>query len=144
MATQRPFAGQGAAMLLVFAGGVLGAPARYLAEANWPGAHEGFPVSTLVVNIVGAFALGLLLESLVLAGPDTGMRKRARLFLGTGFLGAFTTYSSFAVEIDLLNRTDRFGVAAVYAVSSLLVGLLMVGLGIALAHAARRARGGAP
>ncbi len=132
-------AGQGEAMVLVFAGGVLGAPARYFAEANLPGAENGFPVSTFVVNVVGAFALGLLLESLVLAGPDAGLRKRARLCFGTGFLGAFTTYSSFAVEIDLLNRTDRIGIAAAYAVSSLLVGLLAVALGSWLAHAARRA-----
>ncbi|WP_448221364.1 fluoride efflux transporter CrcB [Gordonia iterans] len=132
-------AGQGEAMVLVFAGGVLGAPARYFAEANLPGADDGFPVSTFVVNVAGAFALGLLLESLVLGGPDAGLRKRARLCIGTGFLGAFTTYSSFAVEIDLLNRTDRLGIAAAYVASSLVVGLLAVALGIWLAHAARRA-----
>lgn len=130
-------------MVLVFLGGLLGAPARYVAEAHLPGAPDGFPVATFTVNIAGALLLGLLLESLVLAGPDTGRRKDARLCLGTGFLGAFTTYSSFAVELDLLGRGDRLGIAAAYAGSSLLSGLVAVSVGIWLAHAWRRTVRGA-
>lgn len=137
-APRHPLAGQGKALVIVFLGGMLGAPARYLVESVIPTADEGFPLATFVVNIAGALALGLLLESLSLAGPDTGMRQRARLFLGTGFLGAFTTYSSFAVEIDLLARADRFGIAVAYAVSSLVLGLVAVAAGVWLAHAVRR------
>lgn len=122
----------------VFLGGMFGAPARYAVESLLPGVDDGFPVGTFVVNVAGAFALGLVLESLVLAGPDAGIRRRVRLVLGTGFLGAFTTYSSFAVEIDLLARSDRVGLAAAYGVSSLAVGLLSVALGIWAAHAVRR------
>ncbi|NLG46910.1 fluoride efflux transporter CrcB [Gordonia sp. (in: high G+C Gram-positive bacteria)] len=127
-----------ALMPWVFAGGMLGAPARYAVESALPGVDGGFPVATFTVNVVGAFVLGLVLESLALAGPDAGIRKRLRLLIGTGFLGAFTTYSSFAVEINLLTTSDRMGVAAAYAASSLVVGLVSVALGIGAAHTARR------
>ena len=114
-------------MLWVFFGGLLGAPARYLVEEAL-GDGGGFPLATFVVNVVGALALGLLLESLVLAGAETSMRRRVRLGLGTGFLGAFTTYSSFAVEIELLADGGRLPLAA-------------VALGIWAAHGLRRAGG---
>ncbi|GAA4754060.1 CrcB family protein [Gordonia alkaliphila] len=142
-------------MLWVFLGGLLGAPARYLVEEAL-GDRGGFPLATFVVNVVGALALGLLLESLVLAGPETpgsettgsettepesGTRRRVRLCLGTGFLGTFTTYSSFAVQIELLAGGDRLPLAAAYAAASLSAGLAAVALGIWAAHGLRRAGG---
>ena len=127
-------------MLWVFFGGLLGAPARYLVEEAL-GDGGGFPLATFVVNVVGALALGLLLESLVLAGAETSMRRRVRLGLGTGFLGAFTTYSSFAVEIELLADGGRLPLAAAYAAASLSAGLAAVALGIWAAHGLRRAGG---
>lgn len=137
-----PLAGQGPAMLMVLAGGMLGAPARYGVETLLPGSG-GIPWATFLVNVGGALVLGLLLESLVLAGDDTGSRRRWRLFLGTGFCGAFTTYSSFAVQLVELGRDGRAGVALGYAAASLATGLAATVLGIAAAHAARRAAGGA-
>ena len=131
-------------MVWVFLGGLLGAPARYLLEAALPSTDSGFPVPTFVVNALGALALGLLLESLVLAGGfDTGVCRRLRLFLGIGFLGTFTTYSSFAVEIELLLRGDRMSLAAGYAAASLAAGLAAVALGIWAAQQLRRRRGDA-
>ncbi|GAC57064.1 protein CrcB homolog [Gordonia hirsuta DSM 44140 = NBRC 16056] len=134
-------AGQGPAMLLVLAGGMLGAPARYGVESVLPSDPGGFPVGTFAVNIVGSAVLGLLLETLLLAGPDTGARNRLRLLWGTGFLGAFTTYSSFAVELDALGRGGHAVLAAGYAAASLAGGLAAVGIGIGAAQRIRRWRG---
>lgn len=131
-------AGQGPSLALVGAGGMLGAPARYLVESALPAADGRWPMGTFIVNIVGACALGFLLESLILAGPDTGRRRRMRLFLGTGFLGAFTTYSSFAVQADQLGRGGHPGIAAGYVAASLVTGLVLVGLGIGAAQRLRR------
>ncbi|WP_298443100.1 fluoride efflux transporter FluC [Gordonia sp. (in: high G+C Gram-positive bacteria)] len=136
-------AGQGPAIGLVFVGGMVGALARYGVELALPAASGAFPWATFTVNIVGAFILGLLLESLVLAGPDTGMRRRARLFCGTGFTGAFTTYSSFAVEIGMLTHGGSAGVAAAYAAASLAAGLAVMAFGLWTANVARAALGGA-
>ncbi|MFZ2510916.1 MAG: fluoride efflux transporter CrcB [Gordonia sp. (in: high G+C Gram-positive bacteria)] len=134
-------AGQSPLLALVFVGGMLGAPARYGVEHVLPAAAGGFPLGTFAVNVVGAFLLGLLLESLILSGPDTGVRNRLRLFLGTGFLGAFTTYSSFAVQLDRLGRGGHASTAVGYAAVSLAVGLALVALGIWVAQRARQYRG---
>lgn len=133
--------GQGPLLAIVFLGGMVGASARYGVEHALPAAAGGFPVGTFVVNVAGAFALGLLLESLLLAGPDTGVRNRLRLFLGTGFLGAFTTYSSFAVQLDALGRGGHVGTAVGYAAASLAAGLVLVALGIWVAQRIRQRRG---
>lgn len=55
-------------------------------------------VGTFAANVSGAFVLGATLETLTLLGPDGGWRRHARLFLGTGFCGAFTTYSALALR----------------------------------------------
>lgn len=136
----RPLHLRPAAIALVFVGGVAGTAVRLLAEETvrpW----GGWPVATFTVNLLGAFALGALLEVLARRGPDTGWRLRSRLLGGTGFLGAFTTYSSLAVETDLLGRDGRPGVALLYAVGSVVVGFLACALGIWAASAhGRRSR----
>jgi CrcB protein len=85
----------------VAAGGAVGTLLRALAEETLP-ARGGFPVATLGVNLIGAFLLGALLETLARRGPDTGRRRMLRLGLGTGVLGGFTTYSTLAVEAATL------------------------------------------
>lgn len=74
--------------VLVGAGGVVGALLRYLIYETMP-ARE-YPLATLVVNVVGSFALG----TVIFAGPGEG----ALLFLGVGACGSFTTFSTFAVD----------------------------------------------
>jgi len=94
---------------LVGAGGALGALLRY-----WIGRRlevESFPAATLVVNVVGTFALGLL--------TFLGSPERVLLFLGTGACGAFTTFSSFAYETVRLYETGRPGRAVLNAVGTL-------------------------
>ena len=128
-------------MLAVLAGGLLGTPARYGLGQALPGRSGSWPVGTLVVNLVGAFLLGLLLEGLARRGDDTGRRRLLRLGLGTGFLGAFTTYSALAVETDLLVRDGRPGLAAAYALISVLAGLALAAAGVAAAAARHGGRG---
>lgn len=120
-------------MLMVAAGGVPGAAARDAVEQALPTAHNGFPLATMLINLAGAFVLGVLLEALVRAGADSGWRRRARLLAGTGFMGAFTTYSTFAVEAALLVRADRAGLAVGYIAATVVGGLVAAAAGIVVA-----------
>lgn len=120
----------------VWAGGAIGCGLRALVELALPLA-SGFPWATLLVNLLGAFALALLLELLLLAGDDYGVRRRLRLALGTGLLGGFTTYSTFAVEsVDLL-RAGAAGTAFAYVALTLTAGTLLAFAGIAAAQRIR-------
>jgi CrcB protein len=104
----------------VAAGGALGAPARYgiaLAVTVTPGT---FPWGTFWINISGSFAIGLLLAVLLDRCPAD---RFVRPFLATGFLGAYTTYSTFAVETDLLVRNGHGSLALAYVTASFLGGL---------------------
>lgn len=119
----------------VFVGGLGGTALRWVAEETWP-AHDGqWPWGTFVVNLAGAFILGALLEGLARLGSDDGWRRRVRLGVGTGFCGALTTYSAFALEISLLGRGDHYGLAIGYAIVSVVVGVLLAWSGV---QAARR------
>ncbi len=66
-------------------------------------------------------------------GPDAGLIRMVRLLVGTGFIGAFTTYSSFAVEANQLTRHGSLNIALLYIVSSILGGLLVCVVGIKIA-----------
>lgn len=136
----RPLHRTPAAMAIVVVGGFFGAAAREAVEQALPTAPGGFPAATFAINLAGAFVLGALLEALVRAGDDTGWRRQARLVAGTGFCGAFTTYSTFAVETVQLTRADHPGTAALYAITTVIGGLLTVTAGIAVAagHHQRR------
>jgi CrcB protein len=118
-------------LLLVLLGGMVGAPARYLIGTALPTAAQGFPLATFLVNVSGSFALGLLLEGLARRGAETAGRREVRLAVGTGLLGAFTTYSALATEVALLMRDDRGGLALIYALGSVVAGLVAAGAGIA-------------
>jgi CrcB protein len=101
-------------------GGGLGAPARYgisVAVHITPGS---FPWGTFWVNISGSLALGFVVALVLRRFPGT---RYLRPFVATGFLGSYTTYSTFAVETDLLLRNGRIGVALAYVAGSLVAGL---------------------
>ncbi len=117
---------------LVFLGGALGTTARYLISAIIP-PWLGLPLGTFLINIVGAFFLGVLLEVLALRGPDEGIRRNLRLFIGTGILGGFTTYSAFAVDTDGLLTSNAVAGSLVYAFATIVIGALASLAGIALA-----------
>jgi CrcB protein len=123
---------------LVGLGGVLGTAARYGAD-QWMPAGNGFPWATFTVNLIGALILGVLLEQLSRRGPDTGRLRQLRVLVGTGFCGGLTTYSTLAVEADLLVRAHRDGLAATYALASVVAGVAVAALGIAAGARAHRA-----
>ena len=116
--------------LLVFVGGALGTLGRYLIGLALPQQPVGLPLSTFVVNLVGAFALGLLIEGLLRGGNDEGWRQRVRLLLGPGFLGGFTTYSSLCVETVLLAQRGHEVAGGVYVLASLLLGVAAAAAGV--------------
>ena len=125
-------------LAVVAAGAVPGTAARYALALHWPVRTGAWPWATFTVNLLGALALGFLLEALARRGPDVGRRRLARLGVGTGFLGAFTTYSAFATETDLLVHAAAPLLAVGYAVASVVGGLLAAVAGTALAAAHHR------
>ncbi|WIB58997.1 CrcB family protein [Curtobacterium sp. MCLR17_007] len=126
---------------LVALGGAIGTAVRaVLAEAA--SAVDGVSWTILGINVVGAFCLGLLLEHLARRGPDEGRRQTVRLFVGTGVLGGFTTYSTLADDTARLLTDGRWGAGSGYALLSVVLGLVAVVGGLALAARTRR-RGGA-
>ncbi len=137
----RPVHLRPAYLALVFAGGTLGTLARYLLSLVIP-AWGGMPVPTFVINVTGAFLLGWLLRSLSHHGPDHGARRSLRLVLGTGFLGGYTTYSAFAVDVDGLIASADLGAAAVYGLATVVVGAAASFAGIALGFSLPRRRRG--
>lgn len=137
----RPLHLQPSALALVFVGGVGGTLARYGLEVAIPFRSPDWPVATFMVNLLGAFVLGLVLENLMRRGPDVGARRRVRLLAGTGFCGAFTTYSTFALEAVLLSRDGHWTTALAYTMSTVVFGALSAWAGIVVgARSDRTAR----
>ncbi|NNC72322.1 MAG: fluoride efflux transporter CrcB [Sphingomonadaceae bacterium] len=116
-------------ILLVMAGGALGAAMRFLLGRFM--LHQfgpGFPWGTLGANILGGLAMGVLVGLLARYGGNWG--EGWRLFLGIGLLGGFTTFSAFSLEtVNMIERGD-FGIALSYILASVLgaVAALFVGL----------------
>lgn len=113
-------------VLLVALGGAVGSVARYgvgLAAARWLGL--AFPWGTLAVNVAGGLAMGLLAARL---GPEG---ESARLLVGVGLLGGFTTFSAFSLETVRLMEHQP-GLAALYAAASLLLSVGACWLGLNL------------
>ena len=110
-------------VLLVFVGGAMGAPLRYLTD-RWVQIHHvlRFPLGTLIVNLVGCFVAGVVAGGVAQAGWSGDVQA----LLGTGLCGGLTTYSTFSVEtIELLQ--SKLTIRAVSYV------LTSVGLGVGLA-----------
>jgi CrcB protein len=98
---------------------------------SWvPHSGTGWPWATFLINLSGAFVLGLLLEALARSGPDVGRRRWVRLVAGTGFCGAFTTYSTFALETVELVRDGAPTTALTYAAVGVVAGLICAWAGI--------------
>jgi CrcB protein len=110
----------------VSAGGVLGALARYTISAAWPHTQAGFPWATWLINVTGCFLIGILHTLLTRFRPG---HRLTRLFLGTGLLGGYTTFST--AEVDVLRAGPDIGL--VYLAATVLGALLAVWIGSSLA-----------
>lgn len=119
------------AMLIAGCGGFVGTCGRYLVgrccAALWPGG--AFPLGTLLVNLLGCFAIGLLFG---LLEKTHVMTSTASLLLITGFCGGFTTFSTFADDLWTLGAKGAWGTGTLYLCMSVVAGVLLVWAGRAL------------
>lgn len=120
-------------ILLVALGGALGSLARYGVNV-WTARAFGpaFPWGTLTVNVAGGFVMGLIAALLALRGGEAG---EARLFLMTGVLGGFTTFSAFSLDAVTLWERGEAGVALMYVAASVSLSVAALVAGLALGRA---------
>lgn len=118
--------------IAVAGGAILGANLRY-ALTNWAVNQwgTGFPYGTFIINVSGAFVIGLFLA---LLGARAPIDPLWRLFFATGFLGGYTTFSSYAWEVLSLVERGVWMRAAAYILGSNLLGLIGVWLGATIAR----------
>ena len=114
--------------LLIGLGGALGAMSRSFIGSILPEViFNAFPLRIIAVNILGCFLLGIITEILSLYySPGSNIQ----LFLTTGFLGGFTTFSSFALEVGLLSEKNLNIIAIAYVASSIILGIAAFFIGI--------------
>ena len=117
-------------ILWVALGGAIGSAARYGVNV-WSGRMLGseFPWHTFIVNVVGCFAMGVLVELTALklnVGNDT------RAFLTTGILGGFTTFSAYSLDFAVLVERKSYGAAFAYGTGSVALSLIAVFAGLSL------------
>ena len=116
--------------LIVFAGAGIGGALRHgvnLASAR--GFGLGFPYGTLIVNVVGSLLMGLLAGYFA---ARTGIPQHVRLFLTTGVLGGFTTFSAFSLDAALLIERHAYWSAAAYMLGSVILSLVALFAGLSL------------
>ena len=121
-------------LFLVMIGGALGAGARYLTGAAMlRAAGPGWPWGTLTVNLAGGFLMGVLAGWLARHG-DAG--SIARLLLGVGVLGGFTTFSAFSLDVVLMLERGEFWPASGYALASVIGSVVALMAGLSMMRAA--------
>ena len=121
-------------LFLAVTGGAIGSGARHLvnvAALRWLG--SGFPWATLMVNVVGSFLMGFLVEMIIRAYAGS---LDLRTFLATGILGGFTTFSAFSLDVYSLIERGQTAPALGYIIASVGVSLAALVAGIALARGA--------
>ena len=121
-------------LLLVMLGGAVGAGARHLTgRATLAALGPAFPFGTLAVNLIGGFAMGLLVGTLArLSVPG----ENWRLLLGVGVLGGYTTFSAFSLDVVTMIQRGDFGVAALYVTISVVGSILALFAGLSLVRVA--------
>ncbi len=117
-------------LLAIALGGALGALGRHFVGSlmlHWLG--TSFPWGTLAVNIVGSFAMGALVETMALVWSPS---QELRALLTVGFLGAFTTFSTFSLDFYVVLQRGEIGLASIYLLASvsLSIGGLIAGLAV--------------
>lgn len=120
-------------LLLVAAGGAVGASLRHLSGiAAIRLLGTDFPWGTAFVNVIGSFLMGLFVEALA---RRFGVTSEVRLFVATGLLGGFTTFSSFSLDVAVLFERGATGLAFLYVAGSVLLGIAGLFAGMALGRA---------
>lgn len=120
--------------LIVFVGAGIGGALRHgvnVGAAKLLG--YGFPFGTLIVNVVGSFVMGLFAGYFAYRA---GIPQHVRLFLTTGILGGFTTFSSFSLDAALLVERHSFGLAAGYVVGTVAASVAALFFGLAVFRSA--------
>jgi fluoride exporter len=123
----RPVWARPAILAAVASGGVLGACARYELGLVVSARPARFPLATFVINVSGSLVLGALLALIIERWRPS---EYIRPFAATGFLGAYTTWSTFMVDSDDLLKAGHVAIAATYVIASLMAGLVAVYLGM--------------
>lgn len=120
-------------LIAVMAAGAIGVGMRYLLDAAITERFgDALPWSTLAINVLGSFALGLVIA--LLAGQPLGAVLRPALTVG--LLGGFTTFSAFSIEVVTLTEDGLVGRAAIYVVSSVTLGIGAAFAGLVIGRAA--------
>ena len=118
----------------IFAGGILGALARVELSRVFDSGPTSWPWAIFLINVAGAFILGYLVTRLQERLPISTYR---RPFAGTGFCGAFTTFSTMQLQLFAMLRAHAYGLAAGYAVGSIIAGYLAVYVATAMVRRIR-------
>ena len=111
---------------VVFAGGCVGGYARYALTQAWATPHNGFPWSTLAVNLAGTFVLGIV----VVLATNPRRNRHLRPLVGAGFCGALTTFSSVVVAADQLVAHHHAATATTYVALTTVAALVTVSVGV--------------
>jgi CrcB protein len=126
-----PWHGQGPVVAVVALGGAIGATARYAASLLWPAPTGGFPWNTFWVNLVGCAVIGVFMVVII---EVWAAHRLVRPFFGTGVLGGFTTFSTYAVDIQKLVDAGHPRTALAYLFATLLGALAAVWLAMTAAR----------
>jgi len=117
----------GLILIVIAAGGVLGALLRYQLGRWWPTPVPEFPWTTLLINASGCLVIGCFM---VMITERWSPHALIRPFVGTGVLGGYTTFSTYAVDIVLLTRAGHLAAAGLYLIGTLAGALLAVTVGM--------------
>lgn len=114
-------------VLLVFLGGGLGSALRYVISKPLNVVFHNFFLGTFLVNIIGCLLIGIILG---FSAKNNLLASNNTLFLATGFCGGFTTFSAFAFEKHTLIKNSELFHFSLYTLSSIIVGILAIALGL--------------
>ncbi|MEM9442484.1 MAG: fluoride efflux transporter CrcB [Pseudomonadota bacterium] len=120
------------AIVMVAAGGMIGAVLRHLVNLGVVKfAGQGFPLATMIVNILGSFVMGALVAAMALSWNAS---QEVRLFLAVGLLGSFTTFSTFSLDVFTLYERQAYIPLLLYVLGSFTLSLMGLVLGLAVAR----------
>ncbi|PGL70518.1 fluoride efflux transporter CrcB [Bacillus sp. AFS055030] len=122
--------------LFILIGGFFGAILRYIIGLLVHPLSNGFPIQTFLINIIGCFFLGFFLPM-----AKVNLKPEYTLLIGTGFTGAFTTFSTFSLENVALINEKKLLISLIYLISSLVIGISFSYLGFKAANKFNKLKG---